>query len=49
MNKKKPRLYNKENTTYYIHWESKFATGDNKAQCDHGLRTLGIKGRHQCI
>ena len=26
MNKKKPRLYNKEITTYYIHWASKFAT-----------------------
>ena len=26
MNKKKARLYNKEITTYYIHWASKFAT-----------------------
>ena len=26
MNKKKPRLYNKESTSYYIHWASKFAT-----------------------
>ena len=26
MNKKKPRLYNKEITTYFIHWASKFAT-----------------------
>ena len=26
MNKKKPRLYNKEITTYYMHWASKFAT-----------------------
>ena len=26
MNKKKPRLYNKEITAYYIHWASKFAT-----------------------
>ena len=26
MNKKKPRLYNKEITTYYIHWASNFAT-----------------------
>ena len=26
MNKKKPRLYNKEITAYYIHWTSKFAT-----------------------
>ena len=26
MNKKKPRLYNKEITTYYIQWASKFAT-----------------------
>ena len=26
MNKKKPILYNKEITTYYIHWASKFAT-----------------------
>ena len=26
MNKKKTRLYNKEITTYYIHWASKFAT-----------------------
>ena len=26
MNKKKPRLYNKEITTSYIHWASKFAT-----------------------
>ena len=26
MNKKKPRLYNKQITTYYIHWASKFAT-----------------------
>ena len=26
MNKKKPRLYNKDITTYYIHWASKFAT-----------------------
>ena len=26
MNKKKPGLYNKEITTYYIHWASKFAT-----------------------
>ena len=26
MNKKKPRLYNKEITSYYIHWASKFAT-----------------------
>ena len=26
MNKKKPRLYNKEITTYYIHWASKFTT-----------------------
>ena len=26
MNKKKPRLYNKEITGYYIHWASKFAT-----------------------
>ena len=26
MNKKQPRLYNKEITTYYIHWASKFAT-----------------------
>ena len=26
MNKKKSRLYNKEITTYYIHWASKFAT-----------------------
>ena len=26
MNKKKPRLYNKEIMTYYIHWASKFAT-----------------------
>ena len=26
MNKKKPRLYNKEITAYYIHLESKFAT-----------------------
>ena len=26
MNKKKPRLYNKEITTYCIHWASKFAT-----------------------
>ena len=26
MNKEKSRLYNKEITTYYIHWASKFAT-----------------------
>ena len=26
MNKKKPRLYNKEITAYYIHWASKLAT-----------------------
>ena len=26
MNQKKPRLYNKEITAYYIHWASKFAT-----------------------
>ena len=26
MNKKKPRLYNKEITAYYIHLASKFAT-----------------------
>ena len=26
MNKKKPRLYNKEITAYYIQWASKFAT-----------------------
>ena len=26
MNKKKPRLYNKEITAYYIHSASKFAT-----------------------
>ena len=26
MNKKKPRLYNKEIMAYYIHWASKFAT-----------------------
>ena len=26
MNKKKPRLYNKEITTYYIRWAIKFAT-----------------------
>ena len=26
MNKKKSILYNKEITTYYIHWASKFAT-----------------------
>ena len=26
MNKKKPKLYNKEITSYYIHWASKFAT-----------------------
>ena len=26
MNKKKPRLYNKEITAYYIHWASKFGT-----------------------
>ena len=26
MNKKKPRLYNKEITAYYIHWASMFAT-----------------------
>ena len=26
VNKKKPRLYNKEITAYYIHWASKFAT-----------------------
>ena len=26
MNKKKPRLYNKEITTYYIYWASKFTT-----------------------
>ena len=26
MNKKKPRLYNKEITAYYIHWASKSAT-----------------------
>ena len=26
MNKEKPRLYNKEITTYYIHWASKFTT-----------------------
>ena len=26
MNKKKPRLYVKEITAYYIHWASKFAT-----------------------
>ena len=26
MNKKKPTLYNKEITAYYIHWASKFAT-----------------------
>ena len=26
MNKKKPRLYNKEITAYYIRWASKFAT-----------------------
>ena len=26
MNKKKPRLYNKEITAYYIHWASKFVT-----------------------
>ena len=26
MNKKKPRLYNKEITAYCIHWASKFAT-----------------------
>ena len=26
MNKKKPILYHKEITTYYIHWASKFAT-----------------------
>ena len=26
MNKKKPILYNKQITTYYIHWASKFAT-----------------------
>ena len=24
--KKKPRLYNKEITAYYIHWASKFTT-----------------------
>ena len=28
---------------YYIHWESKFATGDNKAQHDRGLHTLASK------
>ena len=26
MNKKKPRLYNKEITAYYIHWAPKFTT-----------------------
>ena len=26
MNKKKPRQYNKEIITYYIHWASEFAT-----------------------
>ena len=26
MNKRKPRLYNKLITAYYIHWASKFAT-----------------------
>ena len=26
MNKKKPRLYNKDIMPYYIHWASKFAT-----------------------
>ena len=26
MNKKKPILYNKEITAYFIHWASKFAT-----------------------
>ena len=26
MNKKKPRLYNKEITAYYVHWASKSAT-----------------------
>ena len=26
MNKKKPKLYTKEITPYYIHWASKFAT-----------------------
>ena len=26
MNKKKPRLYNKEIMAYYIYWASKFAT-----------------------
>ena len=26
MNKKKPRLHNKEITAYYIHWTSKFTT-----------------------
>ena len=26
MSKKKPRLYNKEITAYYIHWASNFAT-----------------------
>ena len=26
MNKKKPKLYNKEIMAYYIHWASKFTT-----------------------
>ena len=30
MNKKKPRLYNKEITAYYIHWASKITTSANK-------------------
>ena len=40
--KNKPRLYNKEITTYYIPWASKFAASDNnKGQPDSRFHKLG--------
>ena len=41
MTKNKPRLYNKEITTYYIPWASKFAASDNKGQPGRRLHKVG--------
>lgn len=39
--KNEPRLYNKEITTFYIPWASKFATSDNKGQPNSIFHKLG--------
>ena len=41
MTKNKPRLYNKEITSYYIPWASKFTASDNKGTPDIRFHKLG--------